>query len=77
MTLKKRDQAFVNENVLNEVLNIFKAQNHKLITGQRKRATLPNTENHFLPLDRLEDRLNKLHDSPVMKHAVEYCDKED
>ena len=77
MTSSTEDQKFVRESVPNDVMEVFKTQVKKLVTGERRRATLANSDNHFEPLDGLKDRLEEIHNSAVMKHAVESCDKDD
>ncbi len=77
MTSSTEDQEFVRKSVPNDVMAVFRAQIKKLATGERRRATLANSDDHFRPLDGLKDRLDKIHNSAAMKHAVESCDKED
>ncbi len=77
MSLSKQDQEFIDAMIPKRVTDEFADQNRQLASGARKRATLPNNDNAFKPLEGLRERLKQVHDSSAMQHAVDYCDRND
>jgi len=77
MSLTKQDQEYIDAMIPQRVKDEFADQNKQLANGTRKRATLPNSDNEFKPLEGLRERLNHVHDSAAMQHAVDSCARND
>lgn len=77
VTHSQADKNYIEKNTPTEVLTFFRKSVKRMASGEKKRTILPNTWEEYDPLNNIEERLEKVSQSPLIAAADEIASQDD